>query len=84
MSVAATRFDVRLRVTCTATVGSGESGVYRQIGNYVGRVLNGDKPTDLPVMQPTLFDLVVNLNTAKTLGLTVPQSILARASEAIE
>jgi len=60
------------------------TGVYRQIGTYVGRVLNGDKPTDLPVMQPTLFDLVVNLNTAKTLGLTVPQSILARASEAIE
>ena len=60
------------------------TGVYRQIGNYVGRMLNGDKPTDLPVMQPTLFDLVVNLNTAKTLGLTVPQSILARASEAIE
>jgi putative ABC transport system substrate-binding protein len=60
------------------------TGVYRQIGTYVGRVLNGDKPTDLPVMQPTLFDLVVNLNTAKTLGLTVPQSILARASDVIE
>jgi len=45
------------------------TGVYRQIRAYVGRVLNGDKPTDLPVMQPTLFDLVVNLNTAKTLGL---------------